>query len=230
MKRYWLRIALGASCVFALGMVIVAAGREGVDHVKQLAMNQSVTLPGNMAPFQIDDRRLGSLTGIQTHTPEGRDFPLVNLTVQLDDPSAVGDLEDCVLVARGSDRYRPQSSLRCAPSDSMGDSLVAMGTVTFQPGGEVIQIFVPAGELAGKNWFRSAEAAPAVNRVTQGAGGINIEADSNGAFMLIRDARGQPIFQLNADSTGAFIEINDSNGNKVVRFRAESQGVTGGVH
>jgi hypothetical protein len=35
---------------------------------------------------------------------------------------------------------------------------------------------------------------------------------------------------LNADSDGAFIQVRDSNGQEVVRFRADSTGVVGNIN
>jgi hypothetical protein len=58
---------------------------------------------------------------------------------------------------------------------------------------------------------------------------MSLAATAAGAFMLIRDEKGRPVFQLNADSTGAFIQIRDSNGKEVVRFRADSQGIKGRI-
>jgi hypothetical protein len=232
MKRYWIRIALGAVGIFAIGMLVVAAGRRGVARVRELAMNQTVRLPANVAPFRVDGKRLGSLSQIRITPQTDQGFPRINLIAQLDDPSSVAGLSNCVLMANDASVVQGESGLHCAgSSDSAAESLIDMGTITLEPTGDVLHLFVPERELRGKSWFHhSIPDVPPVPASTAGhQAGIDLQADSSGAFMLIKDKNGHPIFQLSADSTGAFIQIHDSNGKEVVRFRADSGGLSGRV-
>jgi hypothetical protein len=228
MKRYWTRIGLGALGIFILGMLIVSAGRRGVDRVKELALEHSVRLPANFAPFRVDEHKLGSLTLVRMDPQPDRSFPYINLTVQSDPGADPASLGDCRLVATDEDALQGQGGLHCSESMS-SDSMVEMGTVTFEPSGQVFPIYVPNTELSGKGWFsrRGHETSIAPATVSQDKGSVNLKADASGAFMLIRDERGKPVFQLNADSNGAFIQVRDSNGKEVLRFRADSQGVVG---
>ena len=227
MKRYWIRITLGALGIFALGMVVMAAGRRGVDKVRQIADQHTLRLTPEVAPFLVDLRRLGGLTEVEVDPDAGHDFPYINLEVQLDSNLASAGLDDCILMASDAESVLGQKGLRCTREVSR-DSLTEIGAVTFDPSGERVGLYVPTSELGDNSWF---------NRVTRrvgpagsaDGGSLNLQADAAGAFMLIKDDKGRPIFQLNADSQGAFIQIRDSNGKEVVRFRADSQGVVGRV-
>lgn len=228
MKRYWIRITLGALGIFALGMVVVAGGRRGVDKVKQLAAQHSVTLSPGVAPFLVDLRQLGSLTQVAVDPEQGTGFPFINLTVQLDSTADIDGLDECLLLASDVESLRADQGLRCAQGISR-DSLVEMGAVTFEPSGETMSIFVPLSEVADAPWFSRITRRSQERRIDANEGSLDLQAGANGAFMLIKDDKGRPVFQLNADSQGAFIQIRDSNGKEVVRFRADSQGVVGRV-
>lgn len=228
MNRYWLRITLGALGIFALGMVVVAAGRQGVDKVKQIAMQHTLTLTPGVAPFLVDLRQLGTLTEVEVDPDAGHDFPFINLTVQLDSNADIAGLEECLLLASDAKSVTADKGLRCAQGISP-DSLVEMGAVTFEPSGETMPIFIPVGELGDSPWFNRITRRTRQVRNGTAEGSVDLQASAAGAFMLIKDEKGRPVFQLNADSQGAFIQIRDSNGKEVVRFRADSQGVVGRV-
>ena len=223
MKRYWTRIALTAFAIFVVGMMIVSAGRRGVNKVKELAMQHTLRLSSGVAPFQVDSRRLGTLTQVQMDPDRSERFPFINMTVELDPNLPMAELGSCVLLASDMESIKSDRGLHCAEGISL-DSLVQMGQVTFEPSGEEVAVYVPEGTLKDFPWFNHEKGReiPAVNQ-----GGVSLSANAAGAFMLIKDEKGRPVFQLNADSQGAFIQIRDSNGKEVVRFRADSQGVEG---
>ena len=225
MKRYWTRITLGALGIFALGMLVVSAGRQGVEHIKQHVMQQTVRLAGNGAPFQVDNRRLGMLTQVEMDPERSENFPFVTLTVLLDSSLAAANLGDCTLLARDLESLKSDKGLHCAVGMSR-DSLVEMGLVTFEPSGETVGIFIPTADLEAVPGFTHAGREHASS---PSEGSLDLRANAAGAFMLIKDEKGRPVFQLNADSQGAFIQIRDSNGKEVVRFRADQQGVIGNI-
>lgn len=224
MKRYWTRITLGALGIFALGMLVVSAGRRGVEHVKQHIVQEGLNLGSGVAPFQVNDRRLGTLTNVRMDPDRSERFPFINLTVELDPGIPQAGLGDCTLLAGDLESAGGGKGLHCAAGISR-DSLYEMGVVMFTPSGESVGIFIPQSDLKDIPWFSQA----AERKSTPSEGSLNLRADASGAFMLIRDEKGRPVFQLNADSQGAFIQIRDSNGKEVVRFRADSQGVDGRV-
>ena len=231
MKKYWIRIALTALGIFAVGMVIVSAGRRGVDRVKELALQHTLRLSSGVAPFQVNDRRLGMLTQVQMDPDRSDAFPYINMTVTLDSGVTAADLGSCILLASDMDSIKRDRGLHCAEGVSR-DSLVQMGEVTFEPSGESVGMYIPQSKLQEIPWFnhfKASEASRARGRSRDSQGGMSFQANAAGAFMLIKDDKGRPVFQLNADSGGAFIQIRDSNGKEVVRFRADSQGVEGGT-
>jgi hypothetical protein len=234
MKRYWIRIALTACGIFVLGMVVVSAARRGVDHVKQAIDQQSFSFIPGEAPFQVDSHRLGTLTRVEVDPDLSQRFPFINLTVALDSTASTAALGGCTLVADGESPNG--AGLRCVAGLSP-DSLVQMGDVTFEPGGEVVAIFLPSNQLPEIPWFRPAagnHAAPpapseSMSLAAMSESSLSLTATAAGALMLIKDDKGRPVFQLSADSQGAFIQIRDSNGKEVVRFRADSQGIKGRI-
>lgn len=232
MKKYWIRIALTALGIFFVGMMIVSAGRRGVDKVKELALQHTLRLSSGVAPFLVDTRRLGTLTEVQMDPDRSDRFPYINMTVELDPGIPTADLDSCILLASDMESIKSDRGLNCAEGVSR-DSLVQMGEVTFEPSGESVGLYIPASKLKEIPWFNhfnrdetpERSEAPPANQ-----GGLSLSANAAGAFMLIKDDKGRPVFQLNADSSGAFIQIRDSNGKEVVRFRADSQGVQGRAH
>lgn len=217
MNRYWIRIVGTSLGIFVIGMVLVSAGRRGVSKVRQFAENQIVTLPAEAAPFRVDGRRLGTIHQVRFAPAGASGIPRVNLTVAVDSAADVSALMDCVLIAQNAEQLRSESGLRCASSgEESSSNLVEMGAVTFKPGGEVLQIFAPSHD-------------PVSHASLSSRASVNLQADSVGAFMTIRDKNGRAVFQLNADSSGAFLLVRDSNGKDVLRFHADSLGVSGHV-
>jgi hypothetical protein len=223
MRKYWIRIALTALGIFFVGMMIVSAGRRGVDRVKELAMHHTLRLTSGGAPFQVDTRRLGTLTEVQIDPDRSEKFPFINMTVELDPGLPMAGLDSCTLLASDMESLKSDRGLHCAEGISR-DSVVQMGEVNFEPSGESVGIFIPAREVEDIPWFNNFRRDQPVRN---SAAGLSLSANAAGAFMLIKDDKGRPVFQLNADSSGAFIQIRDSNGKEVVRFRADSNGVQG---
>jgi hypothetical protein len=207
-------------------MIAIRAGRRGVDRVKQLAMEHTLRLSSGVAPFQVDSRRLGTLTEVQMDPNRSERFPFINMTVKLDPGVPLAYLGSCILLASEMESIKSDRGLHCAEGTSRSN-LVQMGQVNFDPSGESVGLYIPAARLNDIPWFSHSERseAPPVRQ-----GGLSLQANAAGAFMLIKDDKGRPVFQLNADSGGAFIQIRDSNGREVVRFRADSQGVRGQAH
>jgi hypothetical protein len=214
MRRYWIRISLSALAIFVVGMLLVQAGKHGVAHVRELAMNHTLSLPERIAPFRVDSRQLGMLRTISVSPQEGQSFPRINLTVNADSEADLGSLDNCVLIARDADQLRSEGGLHCADQASSDQqNLREVGQVTFEPGGQEFSIFSPSTDQ-DIELTRSSSAAHAE--------AFNMRADAKGAFMEVRDKNGRPVFQLNADSLGASLTVRDSNGKELVRFRADS--------
>jgi len=237
MKAYWLRIGFGAVAIFAVGMVLMGFGRRGVSRVREAIAGQSISLGANGAPFRLMGRQLGTLSRINL-TPVVRDgIPHIELTVNLDSGVSASEYADCQLVVSEEGAGSQGDGLRCLDSsEAESGKFVEVGEVNLEPSGETLRLFVPQSTLDHNNWYswfqgRSAPRATQAPRApSAGHPLVQLQADSNAAFLMIRDEHGKPVFQLNADSQGAFIQVRDSNGQEVVRFEANSKGVKGNIH
>lgn len=236
MKAYWFRIAFGAVAIFVVGMVIMGFGRRGVSRVREAIVNQSISLGAQGAPFRVDGRQFGllSLVNLQPVTRDG--FPHVSLTVRLDPDIASSELsrlKTCDLVASTDEaQISGSEGLRCLDASETGNGdLVEIGTVRLDPSGETLRLLVPQSTLDHNDWFHRFRGGntPAPRASSSNLPNVQLQADSGGAFLMIRDEHGKPVFQLNADSNGAFIQVRDSNGQEVVRFQADSKGVKGNI-
>jgi hypothetical protein len=226
MKAYWIKIALGALGIFVLGMVLISAGKHGVDHAREAIQNSALRLASADGPFMVDGRRLGNLSSLQLLPGENEGIPRIELAVRLDANVAQADLGDCILVVPENEKMG-ENGLQCMPSEAAGKvDLVEIGSVRIEPSGEVLPLEIPRAMLNGRDWADHFRRSPAGSHA---ASGFQLQADSSGAFMMIRDQHGKPVFQLNADSSGAFIQFRDSNGKELLRFHADSTGVKGNL-
>jgi hypothetical protein len=230
MKGYWLKIAFGAVGIFLIGMVIVAAGRHGVEHVKETIALQTLSFQGNGAPLRVQGREVGQISKVQVKPLSEGGIPHVSLTVGLNPGFSPAEFTDCVLVAGEDFDPADNEGLTCLDSSAANDdSLVDVGEVRLQPGGELIRLVALRSALEKQHWYRSLRAPAPAARHARGAS-FQLDADSSKAFMMIRDEHGNPVFQLNADSEGAFLQVRDSTGKEIVRFRADSTGVQGNLN
>jgi hypothetical protein len=186
MKRYWMKIVLGALAIFALGMFLVRAGRDGVGRIKQAVERQSVRLSPEVAAFAVNDIRLGALTQIEFDPDRQNGFPFIDLTVEADSAADLGILTDCLLVASDAESIQGKKGLTCSPETSASE-MVEMGRVSFEPSDRSYPIFVPASAIAGKKWFTPP--TPGLPGHPQGVtvnnSSLNLQANASGAFMLI---------------------------------------------
>jgi hypothetical protein len=226
MQRYWLRIALGALAVFALGMAAISIYRSGVEKVSALASSaEPITIPLGIMPFQVDGDRLGRIQEVQIRRDAPKQVSGIGLVVQLSDSATAEPLAACLMTVRdGSHQGAP--SFHCGtPADSLADSLTAFGELRFEPGGVVRTFFVPARVLddwrAGRNELVSVDAEPhvaesrsrAVIKIDNDSGDtvFELHADSTGARIRIRDEAGREVFKVDADSTGARLMVRDDS-------------------
>ncbi|HEV8124737.1 MAG TPA: hypothetical protein VGP80_10860 [Gemmatimonadales bacterium] len=237
MKAYWLKIGFGALTIFGVGMVLMGFGRRGVSRVREAIAGQSISLGANGAPFRLMGRQLGTLSRINL-TPVARDgIPHIELTVKLDPGVSDAELANCQLVVNEEGAASNTDGLRCLDAaEEASGKFVEVGQVNLEPSGETLRLFVPQTTLDHNNWYpwfqgRSAPRATLAPRAPSASHPlVQLQADSNAAFLMIRDEHGKPVFQLNADSQGAFIQVRDSNGQEVLRFEANSKGVKGNIH
>jgi hypothetical protein len=137
MRNYWLRIALGAFGVFAIGMLIwnmVDAGKRHVKHVVESA--DPITIPLALIPFKVDGQSLGTLRQVQIVRSDPKQVEAVNFRVRLADSVGDARLDNCVLVVGGSlKNIDAQHAFSCVPTgDTVGGDLAPVGDVKTQRG------------------------------------------------------------------------------------------------
>lgn len=222
MQRYWLRIALGALAVFALGMTAISIYRHGRAQVEALANSADpITIPLAIMPFQVDGDRLGRIQEVQIRRDAPKRVSGVGLVVKMSDSAATEDLlAACRLTIHDAPTDHRSPSFHCAtPADSLADSLTAFGEVRFEPGGVVRAFFLPArvvdewrdgrSDLIQLDERVSRSQARTVIKVDNDSGDtvFELHADSAGARLRIRDDAGREVFKMHADSAGAHLMV-----------------------
>ncbi len=233
--HYWLRILVGAAGVFTIGMVGVIGFRRGADRIHDM-IAPSAPVPAPPLPFNLDGRTVGSIREVDVLRDSSDVTTGVRFTVDLDSPAATSRVGRCTLAANDSQAWHHGETFICATAaDSSASELMPFGEVVFEPGSLTRPLLLPArkvAELRRPAGGRSSEAGVASGGVhigrqsrSQTAGSFNLTADSNGAFMVVKDEKGRDLFRLRADSSGAFIRIRDDSGREVLKLIADPHGV-----
>ena len=149
MRNYWLRIALGAFGVFAVGMLIWTVFNRGRHAVTEMVESSDpITIPLALIPFKVDGRPLGTLRQVQILRSDPERVRAVNFRVRLADSVKDVELEHCVLVMGGPlEHVDAQHAFSCvAEGDTAGADLAPVGEVHTQRGSTVV-LFAKAGAL-----------------------------------------------------------------------------------
>jgi hypothetical protein len=156
MRTYWLKIALGAFAVFAVGMALRAAFLVVRARVREVARTSDpITIPLAFVPFRLEGARLGTFDQAVLIRKSPRQISSVRLGVKLTDSTASSRLSDCDLLAHFSpDRHGPADGPAVEFNDAefscvKGDSVEAhgaerFGEVGFEPGGLSLALYVPS--------------------------------------------------------------------------------------
>lgn len=137
MRTYWLRIALGAFGIFAIGMLGWTMFQRGKRAVRDVVESSDpITFPLALIPFQVDGRSLGTLRQVQVLRSEPEKVRAVNFRVRLADSVSDADMDNCVLVVGGSlEHIEAQHAFSCVTSaDTAGGNLAPIGQVKSQRG------------------------------------------------------------------------------------------------
>lgn len=149
MRTYWLKIALGALGIFAIGMVVWTLGLKGRAKIKGMVESADpITIPLALIPFKVDGQSLGTLRQVKIIRSEPEKVKAVNFRVRLADSVSDARLEDCILVVGGSLKsIDAQHAFSCVPAgDTVGGDLAPVGEVTSQRGRTFV-LFAKAGAL-----------------------------------------------------------------------------------
>lgn len=232
MNRYWLRIALGALGIFAVGMVVIGFTRRGVEKVRELAAQDHFSIPMAFLPFQLDGRRLGSLERVSVARSAEGQLEGFQFVARLDSGQAAPTAGNCLVGLPDVADLGGGAKFVClAARDSVSGSYVPFGQVTFEPGGLERILYVPAEMTHGiqANVVAPVAQTPPVPTTASTVNinvpdpALHIRADSQGAHMDIQ-GKGAGLFHLRADSTGARLVIRDSAGRIIMNLKADSTG------
>jgi hypothetical protein len=157
MRNYWLRIVLGATAIFAVGMIGVSLVRGGIAKVSSVVEGDGpITIPLGLIPFVLSGEKLGNLDHVTLHRDSPSHVSEVELEVDLGDSLLAEGLSGCRLAANfEGDHTDPgvnikvrrdqgdKNTFRCVPGDSVPADLVEYGTAILQPGEVELPLFLP---------------------------------------------------------------------------------------
>jgi hypothetical protein len=145
MRNYWLRIIVGAVAIFAVGMVGVTLARQGIGRVRGVVEGSGpITLPVGFLPFKLDGEKLGTIESIRIMRNAPKEVRSVNFVVRLADSVSPGRLEPCILVAEGFEDINDKTTVLCSTAeDTVGENLVAVGTIKLRRSDRSFRLFMP---------------------------------------------------------------------------------------
>jgi hypothetical protein len=157
MRRYWLKILLGALGIFAIGMIGVSLARGIHAKIHSVVEGEGpITIPLGLIPFVLAGERLGNLDHVTLHRDSPSHVTGVELEVKLSDSLLAQGLSGCRLAANfEGDSSDPgvnlrvgrgrndKNAFRCLPGDSTPPELVEYGVAIFQPGDVEVPLLVP---------------------------------------------------------------------------------------
>jgi hypothetical protein len=217
MRSIWVRAGLGALAVFALGMMFYTAVRTTRGRAKEALLaikaeldSVSVDAADRAVPFVLDGHVLGRFTGLTLSPARGAAGLSALVTLdRLDVPMLSG----CDLVPIEPEHFEMAQGFRCAtPADR---ALRTVGQVRFEPVGVVRPVRGDKAVLEqlqeyGAVTVDSAHPGTLHANMTGDSGElVNIQADSNGAYIHVKDGKGKVVL-VRADKRGLVVKV-DSN-------------------
>ena len=155
MRRYWLRIGLGALAIFTVGMIGITLVRRGIGSVHGVVHGSGpISIPLAFIPFQLDGDKLGTLERVTLERSAPNRVTRVELKVKLTDSLLARGLEGCRLATKldsespghsGVNVERgpfPEGNFWCAKGDSADVGLVEYGQAVFSPGDVTVPLFL----------------------------------------------------------------------------------------
>ena len=245
MNRYWTRIALGALLVFCVGFAGLAAVRKGKAEVRAFLTTAATRLPLRLANigFRLDGRRIGEVTGLDIVRKGPDDLGRITGRVQLTEPDAIAALADCSLTVDDLHHVSSRTSFFCAASSDLETGrLVQAGEISFEPGGLTRPLYLPRRIV--DDWRRSEIQQLEASLARDGRGGVrangtfdvldrergsqrgsfDLQADSQGAVLSVRDERNRSLLDLRAGHGGLRLNVRDRYGRNLLRLLADSLG------
>jgi hypothetical protein len=212
MRKLWIRIGIGAGAIFAAGMFVVTLARQvRASAVDAIRSGGRFTMPLAILPFEVDGERVGSVREIKVERSSGGRAKRVSIVVNLKGFDPEG-LADCALVL-GGHRRQHSGLFDCLDEAELADGdYVRVGEARFEPRGLVRPILLHRAHA--RDWFDDAEAAEVI-----------LQADADGANLLIEGEEGDASLKLQANEAGLMLHARDASGREVVKIQADAKGL-----
>jgi len=116
MRKYWMKIILGALLIFGVGFVVVSAARGVKDKIVS-AKDLEIPL-GSFIGFNLDGTRLGSIRSLTIQRSSPKLITGFEVKARLTDSSAFSLLEKCHVSVNDIRNIDERTHFICLPSDS----------------------------------------------------------------------------------------------------------------
>lgn len=151
MTRYWIRIAVGAALVFAVGMIVVTivrVARRSVVHVAE--GTGPIRIPLMLVPFRVDGQRLGTMRQLVIFRDSAQRPTNLELSVAMSDSLAPARLADCILAlipASDTADIMPTDFTCASTIDTGGKRLVQFGELHLRNRAESFPLLAPEDKV-----------------------------------------------------------------------------------
>lgn len=120
MTRYWLKIALGALLVFAVGMLIWTGVRKGTQTAQMVFhSSEPITIPIKFVNFRVDGASLGTLQQLKLLRTAPESIEGVEVTVRLDSAAVAERLQQCAMRLDDFEQMNERTTFVCVHADSV---------------------------------------------------------------------------------------------------------------
>ena len=151
MKSYWVKIALGALGIFAIGMLVVTMIRKARNQVRVYTDTSapiSIPFPFGIMPFRLDGARLGTIEHLTLLRDSPQGISNVRVRVKLADSVESSRLANCMLVVTDVEHFDERTTFTCQNADTAGLELVPYGEVELEGTGSIYPLLLPAQAVA----------------------------------------------------------------------------------
>jgi hypothetical protein len=233
--KYWARIVCSTLAIFVVGLLLVKGFHRGKAFVID---NFPTSIPLMMnAGFRVDGDRLGEIQRMQFLRSKPGEVDSAVLTVKIADAADAQRIESCTLRATNAHPFSSSTRFLCTShTDSARLDLVPFGHIEILPDGKQITFYI-ASEIAddmrdnayrgrGSDDSGDVDIHVGDGRFSMAVNGkqiLQVNGDSSGGSLTLRDHNGNTIAQFNGDSAGGSMRINDSHGKKIIDLGTNSK-------
>lgn len=159
-KSYWIRIALRALGVFAIGLLLVVGLRRGVgakhqigrwaDSLEHGSSSVALSLPMSIVPFYVDGAKVGKLDTVVVLRHEAKTIDGLRLVANLDEGGDGKQFSSCAFAIESLDQFDLKQSMACTDDTS---GMVPFGQVVFRgQNGGMRPLFVHEHDIDHLPW------------------------------------------------------------------------------